>query len=145
MDAKTHQKLVELYKSVELLPTDQEVEDKKNGKRKRKVPLQHGHSQLDWVKKHNAIQSNTLYQGHGKIPLSEFKKHNTVQDAWTVYKGAVYNITEYFTYHPGGDTELARAAGHDCTKIFEFTHSWVNFESMMAKNLIGYLIPDDMI
>ncbi|GAM29419.1 hypothetical protein SAMD00019534_125950, partial [Acytostelium subglobosum LB1] len=126
--------------SIEVLPTEHEIEEKKNGKRqKQKVPLQPGHSQLDWMR----IQSGrhmSQQARHGQIfSIEELKKHNRPDDAWTVYKGRVYDITSYFSYHPGGDVQLARAAGKDCTKMFEFRHGWVNFEAMMDKLFIGYL------
>eukprot|EP01132_Coremiostelium_polycephalum_P003275 gene3275-4102_t len=110
---------IELLKSIELQPTEKEIEDKKNGIRKKKVPLPPGHSQLDWMRKQNAIPSPSLFNGHGKITITELKKHSTESDAWTVYKGKVYNITDYIIYHPGGRDELLRAAGSDCTRMFD--------------------------
>ncbi|KAM9981290.1 hypothetical protein ACTFIY_003585 [Dictyostelium cf. discoideum] len=134
----------EAIKSIMVSPTEQEIEDKKNGKRKRKVPLPHGHSQLDWMKKQSVAQPCFDTSGNGgKITIQELKKHNNENDAWTVYKGRVYNITDYFQFHPGGKIELLRAAGNDCTQMFEFTHSWVNFEAMMLKYLVGYLSIED--
>ena len=32
--------------------------------------------------------------------------------------GVVYNITHYLSFHPGGHNELMRAAGTDCTLLF---------------------------
>ncbi|EGC34173.1 hypothetical protein DICPUDRAFT_35486 [Dictyostelium purpureum] len=133
---------MEKLRSITVLPTEQEIEDKKNGKRKKKVPLPHGHSQLDWMKKQNLIRDPTFFNGDGKITITELKKHNTEKDAWTVYKGRVYDITQYFDFHPGGREELLRAAGNDSTQIFEFRHSWVNFEAMMLKYMVGYLVPE---
>ena len=36
------------------------------------------------------------------IPMSEIKLHRSEDDAWTVLKGRVYNITRYLKFHPGG-------------------------------------------
>lgn len=32
--------------------------------------------------------------------------------------GDVYNITHYLSFHPGGRNELMKAAGTDCTLLF---------------------------
>lgn len=32
--------------------------------------------------------------------------------------GDVYNITHYLSFHPGGHNELMKAAGTDCTLLF---------------------------
>lgn len=45
------------------------------------------------------------------VTLSEVQKHNKLDDAWTILRGNVYNITPYLPYHPGGADELMRAAG----------------------------------
>jgi len=29
-------------------------------------------------------------------------QHNTAEDAWTVFRGKVYDCTAFFDYHPGG-------------------------------------------
>ena len=34
--------------------------------------------------------------------MSEVKLHRSEDDAWTVLKGRVYNITRYLKFHPGG-------------------------------------------
>ena len=36
-----------------------------------------------------------------------------------------------------------KGAGKDCTALFNQFHAWVNVESMLAKCLIGTLVPDD--
>lgn len=33
--------------------------------------------------------------------------------------GKVYNITAYFRFHPGGKEDLMKAAGKDCTILFD--------------------------
>jgi cytochrome b involved in lipid metabolism len=58
-----------------------------------------------------------------RIPPSVLKTHNKRDDAWSAFNGKVYNITPYFSYHPGGEKELMRAAGRDGTKLF----STINF------------------
>jgi len=38
------------------------------------------------------------------IPIAEVKQHCTEEDAWTVLRGCVYNISPYIRFHPGGST-----------------------------------------
>jgi hypothetical protein len=38
------------------------------------------------------------------IPIAEVKEHCTEEDAWTVLRGRVYNISPYIRFHPGGFT-----------------------------------------
>lgn len=35
-----------------------------------------------------------------------------------VYPGAVYNISHYCEFHPGGIAEIMRGAGKDGTRLF---------------------------
>jgi len=58
-------------------------------------------------------------------------------------RGKVYNITPYLHFHPGGIDELMRAAGADGTKLFNEVHQWVNYESMLQKCQVGFLVPDN--
>eukprot|EP01138_Halocafeteria_seosinensis_P014719 gb/GECG01015026.1/.p1 GENE.gb/GECG01015026.1/~~gb/GECG01015026.1/.p1 ORF type:complete len:436 (+),score=49.89 gb/GECG01015026.1/:1-1308(+) len=105
-----------------------------------------GYSQLHWMK---LVQSNDNLSGlpaaeRGKvIPLSEVAKHRTYDDAWTVLKGQVYNITPFLPYHPGGKGELMRAAGRDATELFYEVHGWVNFETLLSSCYIGTLSSND--
>ena len=54
--------------------------------------------------------------------------------------GAVYDITAYVDFHPGGAEELMRGAGIDSTDLFNEVHKWVNFQNMLKEFLIGYLV-----
>ena len=36
-----------------------------------------------------------------KISMEEVASHKTEEDAWTVFKGKVYNLTPYLDFHPG--------------------------------------------
>lgn len=34
--------------------------------------------------------------------MDEIKKHKSPEEAWTVLRGRVYNISPYLKFHPGG-------------------------------------------
>ena len=40
------------------------------------------------------------------------------KDCWLIYKGNVYNVTDYLDEHPGGADLVTDWAGKDCTKAF---------------------------
>ncbi|KAJ8640918.1 hypothetical protein MRB53_017612 [Persea americana] len=61
---------------------------------------------------------------------------------WTVLKGRVYNISPYMKFHPGGVDMLMKAAGKDCTSLFNKYHAWVNAEFLLEKCLVGILDGD---
>ena len=42
--------------------------------------------------------------------------------------GDVYNITQYLSFHPGGRNELMKAAGTDCTLMFNQVRDWSSYE-----------------
>lgn len=48
------------------------------------------------------------------IPVSEVKKHKTADDAWTVVRGKVYDITPYLRFHPGGNYAHSLSAPTSC-------------------------------
>ena len=50
--------------------------------------------------------------------LDEVAKHNKEDDCWTIYKGVIYDITEYAKVHPGGK-KIFLGKGKDCTQIFD--------------------------
>jgi cytochrome b involved in lipid metabolism len=41
----------------------------------------------------------------------EVAKHRTANDAWTIVKGKVYDVTNYLSTHPGGESLLLRKCG----------------------------------
>jgi cytochrome b involved in lipid metabolism len=101
-----------------------------------------------------------------RLTMEEVQRHNSPDDAWIVIRGKawhpvvkyrvdawlftcarsqVYNITPYFSYHPGGAEELMRGAGSDGTALFDEVHRWVNVEYMLAKAYIGELLPPEPV
>lgn len=103
-----------------------------------KVALKPGHSLMGWIKL--ASTAKNLSGTNGKIievTPEELEKHNKEEDCWVALKGNVYNVTTYLQYHPGGVEELMRGAGRDATELFNEVHRWVNYESILAKCLVG--------
>ena len=79
------------------------------------------------------------------IDREELRKHKTKEDRiWTVLKGKVYDITEYFEYHPGGEAELMKAAGKDCTALFNKRHPWVNIDGFLSRCFVGVFVKKDV-
>lgn len=46
--------------------------------------------------------------------LEEVAQHASQDDCWTIYKGKVYDVTEYAKVHPGGK-KIFLGKGKDCT------------------------------
>lgn len=114
------------------------------GSGRTKVELRPGHSLMDWIRLTNSGKDLTCNSfGKRKVTGIELAQHNRLDDAWTSIEGNVFNITPYLNFHPGGVDELMRAAGKESTKLFKQIHAWVNWNSMLQKCRIGYLIPDD--
>lgn len=67
----------------------------------------------------DASTNNTTAQNDSTdtFTAAEVATHNTASDCWTIINGVVYDITDYVTDHPGGDTIVA-ACGNDGTSLF---------------------------
>lgn len=109
-----------------------------------KVPLEKGFSQVDWLRYMNSSADLAALNGgiRRRIKMEDVKKHNSKEDCWTVLHGRVYFISPYLRYHPGGIAILMKAAGCDCTSLFNQYHAWVNFDFMLSKCLVGILDTD---
>ncbi|XP_021195006.3 cytochrome b5 reductase 4 isoform X1 [Helicoverpa armigera] len=116
------------------------------GNPRNKCALQPGHSLMDWIRLGNSGKDLTGVGGRIRpVSPAELSTHNTLNDAWLAIRGRVYNITHYLPYHPGGPEELMRGAGMDATQLFDKVHPWVNYDSLLAKCLVGPLrfdLPD---
>ncbi|XP_072975475.1 cytochrome b5 domain-containing protein RLF isoform X1 [Typha angustifolia] len=107
-----------------------------------KVPFEKGYSQMDWIKLTNTNPDLAELKGRSNrrlISIDEVKQHKTEGSVWTVLKGRVYNISPYMKFHPGGVDMLMKAAGKDCTALFNKYHAWVNAEFLLEKCLVGVL------
>lgn len=76
-----------------------------------------------------------------KYTWEEVKKHCTPDDAWIVYMGKVYNVSNWHE-HPGGAV-IYTHAGDDMTDIFAAMHA-PGSQSQMKKFLIGDLIAESV-
>ncbi|KAG0643428.1 hypothetical protein HOY80DRAFT_945985 [Tuber brumale] len=113
---------------------------------RKKVILEPGHSPLDWARlQRSCVDLRGLsHSSLIKVSPSMLATHaKAPDDIWTALNGRVYNITAYLPFHPGGEKDLLRGAGKDCTKLFNATHPWVNVEGMLAECLIGIYITED--
>ncbi|XGW04004.1 hypothetical protein V3C99_015277 [Haemonchus contortus] len=74
--------------------------------------------------------------------LNEVARHCTADDLWIAYKGGVYNVTSYFSSHPGGNAML-RQAGKDASNAIPsvqmHTFAWSAIEKKLAELRIGIL------
>jgi cytochrome b involved in lipid metabolism len=52
------------------------------------------------------------------LTVSEVAKHNTTASCWMTISGKVYDITNFFGSHPGGDPALRSSCGTDATVAF---------------------------
>lgn len=107
-----------------------------------KVPFEKGYSPMDWLKLTRMAPDLAGLKGRSNrrlISMDEVKQHKAEGSIWTVLKGRVYNISPYIKFHPGGVDMLMKAAGKDCTALFNKYHAWVNAEFLLEKCLVGVL------
>ena len=111
------------------LPNSQQVA----GNKRNKIALGKGCSLMDWIRLTKSGKDLTGVGGPrvgGKVrevTRQELRKHRKKQDAWMAINGAVYNVTHYMDYHPGGWDELVKGAGRDATDMFNEIHKYVRF------------------
>ncbi|EKU20235.1 hypothetical protein NGA_0331900 [Nannochloropsis gaditana CCMP526] len=111
-----------------------------------KTALRKGFGLMDWVKLTTSTRdlSGVLRMGGLRgYRMEEVARHRTSNDAWAVFAGKVYNLTPYLPYHPGGANIIVKAAGTDCTALFNKHHPWVNLEGLAGKLVVGYLIEEE--
>eukprot|EP01006_Ploeotia_vitrea_P026261 TRINITY_DN59234_c0_g1_i1.p1 TRINITY_DN59234_c0_g1~~TRINITY_DN59234_c0_g1_i1.p1 ORF type:complete len:486 (+),score=30.05 TRINITY_DN59234_c0_g1_i1:92-1549(+) len=71
------------------------------------------------------------------VSWEEVAKHNTPSSAWIVIHGTVFDVTSFFTRHPGGKNVLKLSAGTDCSWLFETNHATTG----SARSLLQHHIP----
>lgn len=107
------------------------------------------------VEEQGAIDKKTGYpRGHVSRPdlpfftIDQIKTHDS-HDAgmWVTYKGGVYDITEFYKGHPGGDGRLAMAAGNDVAIFWDVyrQHYQPHVLDFLEKFRIGNVTVSDAI
>jgi cytochrome b involved in lipid metabolism len=72
---------------------------------------------------------------------AEVASHNTKTDCWIIIEDSVYNITNFFSEHPGGQAPV-RFCGKDATAVFARIHAGSNdANTMRQKYRVGRLAP----
>jgi cytochrome b involved in lipid metabolism len=50
--------------------------------------------------------------------MAEISKHNNSSDCWMLISGKVYDITNFFGSHPGGNRVMAKTCGTNATDAY---------------------------
>ena len=79
-----------------------------------KVPVKDGRSQSKFIEEAKKIKNKIMNANQVFYTLDEVNKHNKEDDCWTIYKGVIYDITEYANVHPGVK-KIFLGKGKDCT------------------------------
>lgn len=73
------------------------------------------------------------------LTKSEVSKHSTQNNCYIIINNKVYDISNYFGSHPGGDSIMLGYCGAEASTIFSAIHS--NFAwDLLSKYLIGNLV-----
>ena len=100
-----------------------------------KHPLSPGYSLLDWQKV-LSITSRPEQRAFSQKDLAESK--------YIALNGAVYDVSVYLDFHPGGKKILEVMRGKDATEQFARAHPWVNHERLLSKFKMGILRNDNL-
>ncbi|KAI6203453.1 Cytochrome b5-like Heme/Steroid binding domain protein [Aphelenchoides besseyi] len=100
-----------------------------------KVELGAGRSLVHWIRLSDSeyLASQRLHH----VDEEELAKHDKLDDCWILLFDMVYDVTRYLDFHPGSVSELMRAAGTDGTQLFNDTHQWVNYQTMLKSCIVG--------
>lgn len=71
--------------------------------------------------------------------LAQVQTHNTNTDCWTTINNKVYNLTNFITSHPGGQSAISNLCGINGTTAFSNMHSG---NSTAINQLANYYIGD---
>ena len=81
--------------------------------------------------------------GYKEYTMKEVALHNAPPSIWSVYKGAVYDITMYVNAHPGGIKMMEKVYGKDMTGLFNRFHGYINIDNVIGPLKIGYIKKDE--
>eukprot|EP01083_Nonionella_stella_P080989 222824_1 len=119
-------------------PTKIRKQKKIARRRRKKVPLAPGHSQMHWMSKLNSTNPSE-YRRRNRITKEELSKHCSRTDAWLSVNGQVFDVTDYVEFHPGGPKEILSGVGKDATALFLEVHPWVNPTVLLKNFYVGQL------
>lgn len=76
-----------------------------------------------------------------KFTRADVAVHSTPSSCWVIFRGDVYDLTQYLRMHPGGPKILLDKGGRDMTEDFEFAHGSENHRviSMFEPYKVGAL------
>ena len=96
----------------------------------------------DWTKLKRVAQDLAQRKGAPlrDVSAAELGTHSKRHDAWISLRGAVYNISAYVPYHPGGAVIFEGLYGKDVTMEFDKYHRWINVEGLIGPLRIGTLV-----
>ena len=55
--------------------------------------------------------------------MAQVQEHNSAESCWAAIDGNVYDLTNWITQHPGGESAIIGLCGTDATSAFESRHS----------------------
>ncbi|KAF2092878.1 hypothetical protein NA57DRAFT_81810 [Rhizodiscina lignyota] len=61
--------------------------------------------------------------------MKAFSKHNSPDSCWVILYGAVYDVTDFLSSHPGGSKIILQLAGQDATEEYDPVHPPGTLES----------------
>lgn len=78
---------------------------------------------------------------------AEVEKHNSDGDNYLIIDGGVYDVSNFASMHPGGESLLNEIAGTDATEQFYGLHRQEVLDKYRPRLLVGYTddadIPED--
>lgn len=89
-------------------------------------------AEQDWVRLLSSGAKLVRSSRPRALTRAEVRKHSAPDDCWMVLSGKVYDMTPFMEYHPGGASELMRAAGEDGTALYNEIHPWVNLDFLAS-------------
>lgn len=79
--------------------------------------------------------------------LEEVRKHQTRESLWCIHDNLVYDLTEFFQDHPGGEHLILEYAGKDVTEVMndptQHVHSELAYYLLKEQYLIGKVVDLD--
>lgn len=74
-----------------------------------------------------------------QITPQEVRAHCTAEDCWVSYRGIVYNLTPYLSFHPAGTSPIEDYYGYDITAVSTSVHGFVPVAEIIRPLAIGTL------